>query len=345
MDIQEIKNFTKNKIEADNLAKQVRRRIKETAWEKQNQREGFSETFKPLISQFEKPEDSKKENIFTQNQKMLQNQLALTEGLKANQKAITDGLVFNQELQKIKPFDFDYDDYDDDDDNDDDYDDDDYDDDDVFTGTYDEYQDSKQEKPTPSSSESSKEIIDIDFKKGFSKKQQKKIEEKSLLKLEDLPKADEDNLKSNLYKTNEEIKSLRGQIGGKENGITGLEKKVNKGKDSKKKLELLEQLTNLKKEQYSRKKFMKTLRDYKERVEIAIGGSELKKDKKSGKGIMSYYSPQELIKRFELLGGSLAAGNNGVLHEYIQIAHRLRDLGIVTNKQLNKLLRNYLNIR
>ena len=65
MDIQEIKNFAKNKIEADDLAKQVRRRIKETAWEKQNRREGFSETFKPLISQFEKPEDSKKENIFT----------------------------------------------------------------------------------------------------------------------------------------------------------------------------------------------------------------------------------------------------------------------------------------
>ena len=90
MDIQEIKNFAKNKIEADDLAKQVRRRIKETAWEKQNRREGFSETFKPLISQFEKPEDSKKENIFTQNQKMLRNQLALTEGLRDNQKAITD---------------------------------------------------------------------------------------------------------------------------------------------------------------------------------------------------------------------------------------------------------------
>ena len=59
MDIQEIKNFAKNRIESDDLAKQVRRRIKETTWEKQNKREGFSETFKPLISQFEKPEDDK----------------------------------------------------------------------------------------------------------------------------------------------------------------------------------------------------------------------------------------------------------------------------------------------
>ena len=94
MDIQEIKTWAKNKIESDALAKQVRRRIKETAWEKQNQREGFRKSFKPLISQFEKPEDDKTKNIFTQNQEMLRNQLALTEGLKANQRAITQG--FNQ---------------------------------------------------------------------------------------------------------------------------------------------------------------------------------------------------------------------------------------------------------
>ena len=94
MDIEELKKFAKNKIEADDLAKQVRRRIKETTWDKQNKREGFSETFKPLISQFEKPEDPKKKNIFTQNQEMLRNQLALTEGLRDNQRAITQG--FNQ---------------------------------------------------------------------------------------------------------------------------------------------------------------------------------------------------------------------------------------------------------
>ena len=67
MDIEKIKKYSKNKIEADELTKQVRQRIKETSWEKQNQREGFSESFKPLISQFEKPEDPKKKNIFTQN--------------------------------------------------------------------------------------------------------------------------------------------------------------------------------------------------------------------------------------------------------------------------------------
>ena len=64
-----------------------------------------------------------------------------------------------------------------------------------------------------------------------------------------------------------------------------------------------------------------------------------------GKNTSIYFSPQELIKRFELLGGSLAVGNNGVLTEYIQLAHRLRDLGIFNNSQLNKLLRNYINVR
>ena len=61
---------------------------------------------------------------------------------------------------------------------------------------------------------------------------------------------------------------------------------------------------------------------------------------KVGQGL--YFSPQELLKRFELLGGSLAAGNNGVLPEYIQLAHRLRDLGIITNNQLNTLLRKII---
>ena len=80
----------------------MRRRIKETAWEKQNQREGFSETFKPLISQFEKPEDPKTKNIFTQNQEMLRNQLALTEGLRDNQKAITDGFKQFERLADMR---------------------------------------------------------------------------------------------------------------------------------------------------------------------------------------------------------------------------------------------------
>ena len=49
MDIEEVKKFAKNKIEADALTQQVRDVIKITKWEKQDAREGFKETFKPLI--------------------------------------------------------------------------------------------------------------------------------------------------------------------------------------------------------------------------------------------------------------------------------------------------------
>ena len=45
MDINEIKLWAKNKIESESLARQERKRIKETAWEKQNQREGFRVLF------------------------------------------------------------------------------------------------------------------------------------------------------------------------------------------------------------------------------------------------------------------------------------------------------------
>ena len=88
MDMAEMKSFAKNQIESESLAREVRKRIKGTAREKQNQREGFRESFQPLISQFEKPEDFKTRNIFTQNQEMLKSQLAPTKGIKANQKAM-----------------------------------------------------------------------------------------------------------------------------------------------------------------------------------------------------------------------------------------------------------------
>ena len=55
MDIEEYKKLARNKIEADALTQQVRDVIKITKWQKQDAREGFKETFKPLI----KSQDSK----------------------------------------------------------------------------------------------------------------------------------------------------------------------------------------------------------------------------------------------------------------------------------------------
>ena len=69
-----------------------------------------------------------------------------------------------------------------------------------------------------------------------------------------------------------------------------------------------------------------------------------KQRKETGRGIYFYNSLQQLLDRRESLDGSLIAGNNGALTEYTQIAHHLRDIGTISNKQLNKLLTKYISI-
>ena len=102
MDIEEYKKLAKNKIEADALTKQVRDVIKLTKWQKQDAREGFKETFKPLI----KSQDSIKKSIDEQQDapiaQLKANQLALTQGLNQNRLAITEG--FNK-LDEVKKWD------------------------------------------------------------------------------------------------------------------------------------------------------------------------------------------------------------------------------------------------
>ena len=80
MDIEEYKKLARNKIEADALTQQVRDITKITKWQKQDVREGFKETFKPLI----KSQDSIKKSIDEQ-------QNATIAQLKANQLALTQG--------------------------------------------------------------------------------------------------------------------------------------------------------------------------------------------------------------------------------------------------------------
>ena len=283
MDIEEMKKYSKNKIEADDLIKQVRQRIKETTWEKQNQREGFTETFKPLISQFEKPEDPKRKNIFTQNQEMLHNQLALTKGLKENQKAITDGfsqferLADMRELPQI------------------------------------ENEDEIEPDLNPVRQ---KEILKYNLEKNLNE------EDKQNLYLLGYPQPnellDKDPHEINLIfsKLKNDIKTMGYEIG-------ALKRTKNKTEEQEINLEFNE----LK---------QKTQKKYKEILEFYLHSLKYKE----GQGL--YFSPQELLHRFELLNGSLAAGNNGVLPEYIQIAHRLRDHGIITNNQLNTLLRKII---
>ena len=300
MDIEEIKKYVKNKIEADDLTKQVRRQIKETTWEKQNQREGFTETFKPLISQFEKPEDPKTKNIFTQNQEMLRNQLALTEGLRDNQRAITQGFSQLERLGDMREL--------------------------LGVEAIEDEEDkaqsaiAKEDKEDKAQSAIAKEDKEpkniLKLEKIFNENDLFTLTEYDYPRPNDFFDTSKENLENYLKDVNKEIKSLTGQINGRKRNKNPTEEYV-----------ALTLLTEEQKETLM--KYKNTIKDYLKSLEYKVG-----------QGL--YFSPQELLKRFELLNGSLAAGNNGVLPEYIQITHRLRDLGIITNNQLNALLRKII---
>ena len=100
MDLEETKKIIQNKITADEAAREVRSQIKTYIHEKQNLREGLTETFKPLIETSEKV----KESIDTQQNKLIKqlqdNQLALTAGFEGNRKAITSGFDKMDEVKK-----------------------------------------------------------------------------------------------------------------------------------------------------------------------------------------------------------------------------------------------------
>ena len=314
MDIEEMKKYSQNKIEADNLIKQIRQKIKETTWEKQNLREGFTETFRPLISQFEDPgKGSKTQNIFTQNQKMLQNQLALTEGIRANQKAITDGfsqfekLADMQKLGAIEDGEDEEEEEDDKKDSEDDIDD-------------------QAQAPLPKEDKTpiakfnvsdldvnlSKKKLDLLFENDYENPPSyyfdKNIEEVNTL----------------INKANLDLQKLAQSMSNTADIVYAKGYQLAKARNQKPHKKTKENI-----------KFFNALSIYAKNLNDLLIFKE-----KSGSGLFS--NPQELLHRFKLLNGSLAAGNNGVLPEFIQIAHRFRDLGILSNKQLNTLLRKVI---
>ena len=53
---------------------------------------------------------------------------------------------------------------------------------------------------------------------------------------------------------------------------------------------------------------------------------------KSGSGMIYFNNPHQLLDRLELLGGSILAGNNGVIPEFSQIAHLLNQMKVISKK-------------
>ena len=100
MDLEETKKIIQNKIKAGELTREVRSQIKSYIDEKQNLREGFKETFKPLIETQEAVKTSIDKQQNAMIKQLQENQLALTEGLDKNRPAITQGFDKMDEVKK-----------------------------------------------------------------------------------------------------------------------------------------------------------------------------------------------------------------------------------------------------
>ena len=110
--------------------------------------------------------------------------------------------------------------------------------------------------------------------------------------------------------------------------IAGLNRKKHKTEEEKEEIERIKMQKDL-------------LHKYKNILKLYLDSVEYK----MGQGMIYFNNPHQLLKRLELLGGSILAGNNGVIPEFSQIAHLLNQMKVITKKQLNNLLKTYITIR
>ena len=309
MDIEEYKKLARNKIEADALTQQVRDVIKITKWQKQDAREGFKETFKPLI----KSQDSIKKSIDEQQNatiaQLQANQLALTQGLNQNRMAITEGF---DKLDEVKKWDL------------------------AQLPSFDAIEESKEDDGVlPSTSEEGPKIAKFtpeDLDRNLMNK-----EAQDILKFNEYHKLPSEYFEEDVSTIEKVIEDVNEDLEYTSKAIKNtaiferdsngylLAKPQNK-KPHKNTLDLINKYNVL--SIYATN--LSNLRYYKE---------------KSGSGMIYFNNPHQLLERLELLGGSILAGNNGVIPEFSQIAHLLNQMKVISNKQLNDLLKTYITIR
>ena len=306
MDIEEAKKFARNKIETDDLTQQVRDIIKITKWQKQDLREGFKETFKPLI----KSQDSIKKSIDDQQNSLLKqlqaNQLALTQGLNQNRIAITEGF---DKMDEVKRWDL------------------------SQLPGLEAIEESKEDDGVfPSTSDEGPKIAKFnaeDLDRYLNSK-----ESQDILKLNEyhkLPseyfKEDVSSIDKVIFDVNEDLEELSTRLKNTANFVRDKDG-FNLAQPKSKK---------------PRENTLDLINKYNVLSIYATNLSNLKYYKtKSGSGMFYFNNPLQLLDRLELLGGSILAGNNGVIPEFSQIAHLLNQMKVITKKQLNDLLKNYI---
>ena len=308
MNIEEYKKLARNKIEADDLTRQVRDVIKITKWQKQNVREGFKETFKPLI----KSQDSIKKSIDEQQNatiaQLQANQLALTQGLNQNRLAITEGF---DKLDEVKKWDL------------------------AQLPGFEAIEESNEDAGVlPSTSDEGPKIAKF--------------------KAEDLDRYLINKESQDILKTNEYYKLPSEYF---EEDVSTIDKvidDVNEDLESTSKAIKNTAIFTRDPNGYvlakpmSKKPHENTINFINKFKILSIYSTNLSNLKyyktKSGSGMIYFNNPHQLLKRLELLGGSILAGNNGVIPEFSQIAHLLNQMKVISKKQLNDLLKNYISI-
>ena len=281
MDIQEYKKLARNKIEADTLTRKVRDVLKITKWEKQDAREGFKETFKPLIES----QDSIKKSIDEQ-------QNATIAQLKANQLALTQGFEQFNRLADMRELPYVGEDL----------------------GDYDNEK-GWDENWVPGSS--SKKDRYLNLEKNFEGRDLDILKEFRYPRPNDFFEINPKDLNLTLEELKGDIKRLNGEISGR--------------KKAKNPSPVYEAETEIKKMQKGTlMKYKNTMKDYFKSLKYKVG-----------EGIY-FNNPHQLLDRLELLGGSILAGNNGVINEFSHIAHLLNKMKVISKKQLNNLLKNHI---
>ena len=367
MDIEETKKIIESKIEAEAVTKNVRSKIKSYIRDKQNLREGFKETFKPLIESQDKVKESidKEQNeLIKQLQK---NQLALTEGLDKNRLAITQGF---DKMDEIKKWDL------------------------QQLPAHEAIEEPEaieqkepQEVPEDENTEYRISFKDLSKIIGYDKYTQEGV---AKIKTKDLDKFMEhyDFYNQNKY----EIKIVDPntrllEVVEKPTILTYDKNEIDKNLMNKESIDLLHFLSlklpseykdkSLKELQEALKKSQKkssrlkdklknvakcdhfegksiaypknknpnanTLENFAEHNILEIYNYNLnllrEYKEKTGTGILHFSNPLQLLDRLELLSGSILAGNNGVIQEF---AHLLNQMKVITKKQLNDLLKKYI---
>ena len=297
MDIEEAKNFARDKIAADDMLLQVRNVIKETKWQKQDMREGFKETFKPLI----KSQDSIKKSIDDQQNatiaQLKKNQLALTQGLNQNRLAITEGF---DKLDEVKKWDL------------------------AQLPGFEAIEEPKEDEG-PKIAKFTREDLDRNLMKK---------EAQDILKVNEYYKLPSEYFEENVSTIDKVIEDVKEDLEETSKAIKNtavfehdsngyfIAKPVNKN---------------------PRENTKNFIKKYNTLSIYATNLSNLKYYKtKSGSGMIYFNNPHQLLDRLELLGGSILAGNNGVINEFSQIAHLLNQMKVISKKQLNNLLKTFL---